>query len=205
MAMVVCYLIGSIPTAYIFVRLKLKRDITEEGSGNVGALNAGKVTDSKLTGAVVLVIDLLKGLIPVYLMLYVFAMNFNVVMAGASFLILGHNYPVWLGFKGGRGLATGTGIFLTINYFVFVGWCFSWIICFFIKKNVLVANAVSTATIPVYVYLIGLLGLHQASKSVQTFSFLYFSIFTIIIILLILSRHLVVLKNLFINKITVRT
>ncbi len=192
---VLCYLIGSIPTAYIFVKAKTSKDITKEGSGNVGTLNSFTVTKSKTIGIAVLLLDLLKGLVPVYLILYVISLDYFYAPLGASGIILGHNYPVWLRFKGGRGLAPGAGIFLMLNYFVVIGWGIVWLLVFLIKKKVLISNTIATFSLPLYVLLINLFDFLVVGSSGKGFALSYFTIFSIIITVVILSRHTEVFKK----------
>lgn len=192
---VLCYIIGSFPTAYILVKLKSNKDLTKEGSGNVGTLNSFTVSKSKSIGIAVLIIDILKGVLPVYLMMFVFPFTYQSVMLGAASLILGHNYPVWLKFKGGRGLATGAGIFLIVNYFIFLGWCIVWLIVFLIKRKVLIANTIATFSLPVYVLIINLVPALVVNSGAAGFSLNYFTVYSIIITVIILSRHTEVFKK----------
>jgi len=191
---VLCYFIGSIPTAYILVKLKSNKDITKEGSGNVGTLNSLMVTGSKAIGAIVLILDVLKGLVPVYIMLYLLQADYFAVMIGSCGLILGHNYPVWLRFKGGRGLAPGAGIFLILNYYIIIGWLLMWLLVFLFRKKVLIANTVATFALPVYIVLINLFPAFVVNEDVSGFSLSYFTIFSIVITIVILSRHTEVFK-----------
>ncbi len=192
---VLCYIIGSFPTAYLLVKYKTNKDLTKEGSGNVGTLNSFTVSKSKFIGAVVLLIDILKGALPVYFMMFVVPHPYQSVMLGASALILGHNYPIWLKFKGGRGLATGAGIFMVINYYIFIGWCVVWLGVFLLKRKVLIANTIATFMLPVYVLFINLFSILVVNKNVQGFSLNYFTVFSIIITIIILSRHTEVFKK----------
>ena len=192
---VLCYLTGSIPTAYILVKSRTNRDITKEGSGNVGTLNSFTVTKSKTIGVTVLVLDLLKGLLPVYLLLYVFNQCFPVVMFGSLGLVTGHNYPVWLKFKGGRGLAPGAGIFIAVNYFVIIGWVLVWLLVFLTRKKVLIANTAATFAIPVYVLVINIFSNLVINSGSNGFSLMYFNIFSILITAVIISRHTEVLNK----------
>jgi len=80
---VLCYIIGSFPTAYLLVKAASGKDVTREGSGNVGTLNSFQVSKSKWVGVLVLVTDLFKGLLPVYIMLYVMNMPYSAAMLGA--------------------------------------------------------------------------------------------------------------------------
>lgn len=191
---VLCYLIGSIPTAYIIVKLKSNKDITKEGSGNVGTLNSLMVTGSKAVGAVVLVLDVLKGLVPVYIMLYLMQADYFAVMICSCGIILGHNYPVWLRFKGGRGLAPGAGIFLILNYYIIIGWLLTWLVVFAFKRKVLIANTIATFALPVYIFLINLFPALLVNESAAGFSTGYFTTFSIVITIIILSRHTEVFK-----------
>jgi glycerol-3-phosphate acyltransferase PlsY len=199
-ALVLCYLIGSFPSAYIFVRLKSNKDITREGSGNVGTLNSFKVTQSKAIGVTVLLLDLIKGFLPVYLMMFVFEIEYSSVMLGACGLILGHNFPVWLKFKGGRGLATGAGIFFVVNYFIVIGWSLVWLIVFSLKKKVLISNTVATFCLPLYIILVNNFNELVVNSAIIGFSLTNFTVFSIVITIIILAKHSEVFKNLFQKK-----
>lgn len=196
---VLCYIIGSFPTAYLLVKYKTNKDLTKEGSGNVGTLNSFTVSKSKFIGIAVLLIDILKGILPVYFMLFIIPHPYQSVMLGACALILGHNYPVWLKFKGGRGLATGAGIFMVINFYILVGWCIVWLLVFLVKRKVLIANTIATFLLPFYVLLINLFSFFAVNSNVQGFSLNYFTFYSIIITIIILSRHTEVFKK---NKVS---
>lgn len=192
---VLCYIIGSFPTAYLLVKAKSKKDLTKEGSGNIGTLNSFQVSGSKSVGIAVLLIDLFKGFLPVYFMLYIMPHPYSSAMIGASALILGHNYPVWLKFKGGRGLATGAGIFIVVNFYILIGWVIIWGIVFTFKRKVLIANTVATFLLPIYVLLVNVVPFMLINTNVNDYSLYYFNIFSVIITLIILSRHLEVFKR----------
>ena len=105
------YLIGSIPFAFILTKIFLKKDIREIGSGNIGATNALR-TGNKLVGYTTLILDIVKAIIPV---IYV-KMNYPELIYIASLCaFLGHVFPIWLKFKGGKGVATYVGILFSIN------------------------------------------------------------------------------------------
>jgi glycerol-3-phosphate acyltransferase PlsY len=109
---VLAYLIGSIPTAYIFGRVLKNLDIREHGSGNMGATNAFRVL-GRGPGTVVLILDILKGVIPVTLLADAFGLQDAlslVIIAVAT--VSGHNWTVFLGFKGGKGMATSLGVLI---------------------------------------------------------------------------------------------
>ncbi len=108
-----CYLCGSLPTAYIAGRLIKGVDIRTIGSGNVGASNAMRLL-GKGWGVTVLLIDALKGLIPLLIILHAWLKGnpqlHRYALLGAFACMLGHMFPVWLKFKGGKGVATGLGV-----------------------------------------------------------------------------------------------
>jgi glycerol-3-phosphate acyltransferase PlsY len=109
------YLLGSIPTGVLFARAK-GIDLTQTGSGNIGATNAARALGKKI-GALVLLGDALKGLLPVLLARHLFGghhWGHWIAAATALAAFLGHLFPIWLGFRGGKGVATGLGVFLAL-------------------------------------------------------------------------------------------
>jgi glycerol-3-phosphate acyltransferase PlsY len=114
------YLIGSIPFAYLLTKRFGGLDLRREGSRNIGARNAYEVTQKRWIGIVVLVLDLLKGSIPIVLCQIGGHVEFIPFLSGA--ILLGHCYPIWLKFHGGRGLATGAGIVLVLSPLAVLGW-----------------------------------------------------------------------------------
>lgn len=107
-----CYVIGSIPTAYVVVKKIKGIDIRTVGSGNVGASNAARVL-GKWGFIGVLTIDALKGFVPVIVLKSIFGHN-DFVLLGAVAVVFGHTFTMFLNFKGGKGVATGLGIFLAL-------------------------------------------------------------------------------------------
>ena len=109
----ICYLMGSLPFGFILTKIFLKKDIREIGSGNIGATNALR-TGNKLVGYRTLILDIVKAIIPV---IYV-KMNYPELIYIASLCaFLGHVFPIWLKFKGGKGVATYVGILFSLNFF----------------------------------------------------------------------------------------
>jgi glycerol-3-phosphate acyltransferase PlsY len=108
------YLSGSIPFGYLLMRIFRGQDVRKTGSGNIGATNVSRT--SPRLGFLTLLLDALKGLIPVLLVTRFFPVPERYALAGvaALFAILGHLFPVWLGFRGGKGVATGLGSWLAI-------------------------------------------------------------------------------------------
>jgi glycerol-3-phosphate acyltransferase PlsY len=135
------YLLGSIPTAYLVVRWKSKIDIRSEGSGNVGTLNSFEVTGSKLVGASVLAVDMLKGFAAVTVSRMAFGTSFLPVALAGVAAVLGHCFPVWLGLKGGRGLATAAGVMLPVGWVFIMIWGLFWLAGFKLSKSVHIGNA----------------------------------------------------------------
>lgn len=138
------YLIGSIPTAFLLVRWKSNVDIREKGSGNVGALNSFQVTRSKLVGAGVLSLDLIKGISAVLLASVLVSQHFSVQATAGVAAVVGHDFPVWLRFRGGRGLATAAGVMLVIAWPVIPIWVFLWVIGYALTKHVNMGNTIAS-------------------------------------------------------------
>ena len=149
---VFAYFLGSMPTAYLLVRLMTGKDVRTSGSGNVGATNALRTAGWKV-GAVVTVIDLLKGAIPVWLM-YRFNPESGWVAAAMLAAVLGHCYPVWLKFKGGKGVATCFGAFLVIAPLSALAALGLWIVVLVISRWVALASMVASASFPLILKLI---------------------------------------------------
>lgn len=110
---IIAYLIGSIPTAYILVRVFYGIDIRQHGTGNVGASNVLKSTSKKL-GMLVMPLDILKGVLAM-VVARLFDADIAVQMAAGIAAIIGHNWPVFLKFQGGRGIATSLGVILALS------------------------------------------------------------------------------------------
>ena len=140
LAGIIGYLVGSVPTAYLLVKWKSKIDIREADTGNVGTLNSYSVTKSKFVGVAVLVVDLLKGVAGVLASEALLGSGFLNGAVGGIGVVLGHNFPVWLRFKGGRGLAPAAGVFFVIGWTFVAMWCLFWGIGFVFFKKVNIGN-----------------------------------------------------------------
>ena len=192
------YLIGSFPTAFLVVKLFHKKDVTKEGSGNVGTLNAFTVSKSKLAGLLVLLVDFLKGSIPMLFLILFGKLSIAGIYVAAVFLILGHNYNIWLKFKGGRGLATGAGIFIVINFLMVIGWGIIWLIASLFKKDILVSNFAATLSMPVLAVVfknIFLMTFMNETGGNEIGSYIYFIVFVTLLTLVILLRHIEIFKS----------
>jgi glycerol-3-phosphate acyltransferase PlsY len=109
----ISYLLGSFPSGYVLARLFYGKDLRKEGSGNVGTLNSLRVTRSKSLSIAVLIIDVAKGYFALLVASFLIIPDYFIVPALT--VIIGHMYPVWLGGRGGRGLATLAGVFLFLK------------------------------------------------------------------------------------------
>jgi acyl phosphate:glycerol-3-phosphate acyltransferase len=148
------YLVGSIPTAYLIVRLRAGLDVRTQGSRNVGALNAYNVTQSKKTGIVVGILDGVKGLAVALAAGQILGGSFWIQSLALSGAIIGHNYPVWLRFHGGRGLSTAAGGMFAIGISYTIVWCLTWFISSKLFKGVLNVNLVAIILAPIIVLML---------------------------------------------------
>ncbi len=146
---ILSYLMGSIPFGFLLTKLFLKKDIREIGSGNIGATNALR-TGNKFIGYSTLILDIVKAVIPV---LYV-KVNFpDLIYVSALCAFLGHVFPVWLKFKGGKGVATYVGILCSMNIMFGIVFGICWIVTFFISKFSSLSSLIGSFSIPVYLLL----------------------------------------------------
>ena len=137
------YVIGSFPTAYVLVLWKTRIDIRDAGSGNVGALNSYEVTRSRLVGILVLLVDLAKGMAAVWVTGALSGGAFEGPAAGTLGAVAGHNFPVWLKGRGGRGLATAAGAMLVLSWPWVVIWVVLWVASFLPLRRINIANAIA--------------------------------------------------------------
>jgi len=154
LAFITGYLLGSFPSAYVLVRLTLHHDITRMGSGNVGALNVLRATGSKVMALIVLGLDALKGAGAVLVWKAGVGGDLHQTLVAAAGAVLGHIFPVWLKFKGGRGLATSAGVFLALYPLAVLVWLALWGIIFLVSRKVIFGNTFAIILTPVAVLLI---------------------------------------------------
>ncbi len=147
---IISYLMGSIPFGFILTKILLKKDIREIGSGNIGATNALR-TGNKTIGYSTLVLDILKAIGPV-IYVKIFYQDFLYIASLCAFL--GHVFPVWLKFKGGKGVATYVGILFAINIYFGIIFTISWFITFFISKYSSLSSLIGAASIPIYLLIL---------------------------------------------------
>ncbi len=144
----ISYLMGSIPFGLILAKTFLKKDIRKIGSGNIGATNVLRA-GNKTIGYLTLIFDVLKAVIPV---LYIKLKFPELVFISSLAVFIGHVFPVWLKFKGGKGVATYVGILFSINYIFGIIFAILWLIIFFISKYSSLSSIVSSLIIPIFIY-----------------------------------------------------
>ncbi|MEI3614813.1 glycerol-3-phosphate 1-O-acyltransferase PlsY [Pseudogracilibacillus sp. SO30301A] len=141
---IIAYLLGSIPFALIIGKIGYKIDIREHGSGNLGATNAFRVLGTK-AGIFVTLADILKGtlatLIPLFASFF-FDIEVSRLIIGV-FAVLGHTYPVFAKFKGGKAVATSGGIILGINPLLFIAMVLTFILSLYLSKYVSLASMIT--------------------------------------------------------------
>ena len=144
------YLMGSIPFGFILTKIFLKKDIREIGSGNIGATNALR-TGNKVIGYSTLILDILKAVVPV---IYVKIFYQDFLYIASLCVFLGHIFPIWLKFKGGKGVATYLGILFAINFYFGIIFILSWLVTFFITKFSSLSSLIGAASIPIYLLIL---------------------------------------------------
>ncbi len=147
------YLLGAIPNAYIIVKLTTGQNIMKHGTGNVGTMNTHRATGNKLTTIFVLLLELGKGMLA-YLVTSIIAKKYELDMLsllqiGAFWNILGHNYSVFLKFKGGKGLATAAGFLLLTNPLLVLFWFVGFAVTTAISKYMVLGQMVGTILLPI--------------------------------------------------------
>ena len=145
---ILSYFIGSIPFGLILTKIFLKKDIRKIGSGNIGATNVLR-TGNKFIGYGTLFLDVIKAIIPV---IYIKLNYPEYIFISSLCVFLGHVFPLWLKFKGGKGVATYVGILFSINLtigFVFIS---VWFITFLISKYSSLSSLFGSLSIPIFLF-----------------------------------------------------
>jgi glycerol-3-phosphate acyltransferase PlsY len=141
---VIGYMLGSFPSAYILLKKAKGIDVTKEGSGNVGAMNSFEVTNSKVIGYSVFLIDFMKGVASVIIPSLIFPGEFIYPAISLLFAVFSHCYNPWLNFKGGRGLSTAAGGAAVLFPFLLGVWAVLWVIFYLMRKGIIFANISAT-------------------------------------------------------------
>ena len=172
------YLLGSIPFGLILTKIFLKKDIRKIGSGNIGTTNVLR-TGKKSLAAGTLLLDLMKGYFSIIITFTYFE---NLISYSALICFIGHIFPVWLKFKGGKGVATYIGVVLALSYKFFLIFGISWLILSFLFRYASLSSIISSLIVFVFSYFFN-----------NNFSLILFIFF--IIILYTHRENIVRLKN----------
>jgi glycerol-3-phosphate acyltransferase PlsY len=194
LSVVIGYIVGSFPTAFLILKKTRGIDITVKGSGNVGAYNSFEVSKSKTIGALVLLIDALKGLLSVYLTLLILPKEFVYPALAIMLAVFSHCYNPWLKFKGGRGLATSAGGLALLFPFLLAAWMMIWVIIYLIKKDIIWANLWATVMSLVLVFTTNQIAIKYTFPRAESISLLI--LFSTAILILIFIKHVEPLKDL---------
>ena len=163
------YFLGSIPFGLVLTKIFLKKDIRNIGSGNIGTTNVLR-TGKKSLAIATLVLDLLKGYFSVIVTLTYFE---NLTSYSALICLIGHIFPIWLKFKGGKGVATYLGVILALSYKFFLVFGVSWLILSFLFRFASLSSIVSSLIIFIYAYFF-----NDSNYSLILFIFLVIIIYT---------------------------
>ena len=143
---IISYLMGSVPFGFILTKIFLKKDIREIGSGNIGATNALR-TGNKVLGYSTLILDILKAIIPVLYIKFYFS---EFIYISSLCVFLGHVFPIWLKFHGGKGVATYVGILFVIDIYLGLLFTLVWFFIFIISKFSSLSSLIGSISIPIY-------------------------------------------------------
>jgi glycerol-3-phosphate acyltransferase PlsY len=154
---ILAYLLGSVPVGYLLVRIFRKQDIRTFGSGNIGATNVLR-SGGKGLGAATFLLDVVKGAAAVLLGAYLAAPLLpgipqrDVEALAALCAVIGHMFPIWLGFRGGKGVATGFGVFLVAAPIAALAAITLFILVFALTRYVSLASILGAASFPIFAY-----------------------------------------------------
>ena len=161
------YLAGSIPFGFILTKIFLKIDIRDIGSGNIGATNVLR-TGNKLIGYSTLILDVLKAVLPVIFI----KLNYpEYIYVSSLCIFIGHVFPLWLKFKGGKGVATYVGILFCINIMLGAIFIASWLLLYLISKYSSLSSMFASLIVPTYLLLF------LDGKNISFFLIMFFLIF----------------------------
>src|SRR5437879_6224902 len=143
------YLLGSIPFGYLLVKIVRHQDIRATGSGNIGATNVLR-SGAKGLGIATLLLDLGKAFLAVKIAQHLAPSNYDLAVASAVAAILGHVFPLWLGFRGGKGVASALGVFLALTWPSALSILGVFILIFLLTRYVSLASIVAAAAFPLF-------------------------------------------------------
>ncbi len=145
---IISYLLGSIPFGYLLTKIFLKKDIRKIGSGNIGATNALRA-GNKTLGYFTLMLDISKAVVPILIVKNYFH---EYIYISSLCVFLGHIFPIWLKFKGGKGVATYVGILFCINYLIGLTFIGIWFVVYLIFKFSSLSSLVSSLFVPIFYF-----------------------------------------------------
>ena len=176
---VIAYLLGSMPFGVLIVKALGGPDIRAIGSGNIGAANVAR-NAGKFAGVLTLLLDAGKGYAAVWLAGYFTHSNIRWMMIAAVCAVIGHMFPIWLGFKGGKGVATGLGVFLPICWQAVAAGIVLWLAVVIFWRYSSLGSISAAVALPLFVYLLYAPG-HAPPE--------YVTLGTVVISLLVLIKH----------------
>jgi len=175
------YLLGSIPFGYLIVRVAGGGDVRAAGSGNIGATNVNRVA-GKGAGLATLLLDVAKGYLAVWLAARVSGGDVGWMAISGMAAVIGHLFPVWLGFRGGKGVATAVGVFVPLCWMAVGAAALVWLVVVSISRYVSLASVVAAALLPLFMYFLYVPGTsHAPPVSV--------SVSTALVAILIIVKH----------------
>jgi acyl phosphate:glycerol-3-phosphate acyltransferase len=145
------YLLGSIPFGYVIVRLSTGSDVRAAGSGNIGATNVNRVAGAA-AGAATLLLDMGKGFLAVWLAARFTGESVSWMAASGLAAVAGHIFPIWLRFRGGKGVATAVGVFLPISWMAVGAAAVVWMVVASISRYVSLGSVIAAAALPLCTY-----------------------------------------------------
>jgi glycerol-3-phosphate acyltransferase PlsY len=145
------YLLGSIPFGYLLVRFFRKQDIRSFGSGNIGATNVAR-SGAKGLGIATLLLDLGKAYAAVSIARYLAPADYDLAVVAAVAAILGHCFPIWLSFRGGKGVASALGVFLALTWPSGLAILGVFLVIFLLSRYVSLASVIAAATLPLFAF-----------------------------------------------------
>lgn len=161
------YLFGAFPTAFVLYKIKTGKDIRKEGSGNVGGTNVTRTIGAGF-GIITIIVDIIKGFLPVLIVYFSYPRDLVLLVLASAAAVIGHDYPVYLKFKGGKGISSSFGVIVGLCSFPFVlnlpVWLrllpifiilFTWLIVFAISRIVSLSSLCAAIATPLAFYFSG--------------------------------------------------
>lgn len=197
---VISYLLGTLPSALVLTKLFYGFDIRQKGSGNIGAMNSFQVTGNRYIGIAVFLLDALKGIAAVLIAWHVFKGEMLHISLAVIWVVIGHNWNIFLRFTGGRGLASAAGALAIINPLTVILWAVMWVSGYFaVRRDIIVANAIALFAAPVLL-------ISSPNEFVRIFNvypiekMLDLKIMLAVLSVIILIKHIQPLKQIFRTK-----